>query len=105
MNVGMVVVRPVEEGVGVAVALAAHAVVAVACRVVGSGGRGGSCRHRRGELLLQLGLPRAALMLNRYKKIKKCGSPNSSVYIFLHVFQKFLTASLWNFHKTLGVWD
>ena len=68
MNVGMVVVRPVEKGVGVAVALAAHAVVAVACRVVGSGGRGGCCRHRRGELLLQLGLPRAALMLNRYKK-------------------------------------
>ena len=65
----MVVVRPVEDGAGVAVALAAHAIVGVARRVVGGGGCGGRGRHRRGELLLQLGLPWAALMLHSCKMI------------------------------------
>ena len=64
MDVGVVEVWPVEKGV--AVVLAAHVVVAVACRVVGSGGCGRRRRrrHRRSELLLQLGLPRAALVLH-----------------------------------------
>ena len=63
MDVGVVEVWPVEKGV--AVVLAAHVVVAVAYRVVGSGGCGRRRRrHRRSELLLQLGLPRAALVLH-----------------------------------------
>ena len=73
MNVGVVVVVvvwPVEKGVGVA--LTAHVVVAVACRVVGSGCCGRCRRHRRCELLLQLGLPRAALMLNSCKTVNIC---------------------------------
>ena len=42
----VVVMGPVQDGAGVAVALAAHAVVAVARRVVGGGGCGSSGRHR-----------------------------------------------------------
>ena len=87
VNMGVVVMWPVEKGGGATVALAAHAVVVVAASgVIGCGGRCGCGRHRRSEFLLQLGLSWAALMLHRCKTIKVYCSTKTPSHVFLRRF-------------------